>query len=110
MKRATARSAVEQAALEAREAGGRYDRYRKLVSVGNGKLESARIVAEKANHKATRAQLDLISATRQTDRLQIIESQRKWLDAVDVLSGRAGALRILRMEEHVSRLKAEANL
>jgi hypothetical protein len=106
----TAKAAAEQASLEAREVGRRHERYAALEAASNSLVESARIAARKAAFTATKARLDLITALRQADRLEIIEAQRKWLDAVDALSGRAGALKILRMEERVSRLKAEVEL
>jgi len=107
---ATAEAKLKQQDLEAEEVRSRYSRYENLPGMAKGMIDSARLKSEKADFEAAKANLDLIAARRQTDRLQIQEAQSEWLDAVDALSGRAGALKILRMEEHVSRLKAEVEL
>jgi len=110
VKAARAKAGAEQASLELREAEGRYERYAALETANNSQLESTRIASEKAACDATKARLDLVAAMRQADRLEVSEARREWLDAVDALSERAEALRILRIEENVSRMKADANL
>lgn len=110
IKAAKAKAAAEQASLELREAEGQQERYAALETASKSYVESARIAAGKAACNATKARLDLVVALRQANRLEVSEARRGWLDAVDALSERAEALTILRLEESVSRMSAEAGL
>ena len=107
---ARARAQRQQTALEAELKAERLARLRAMTGVGKAQVEAAKVAAQTAALRLRRAQLDQITALRREDWLAVNAARRSWLDAVDALSLREAALRILRKEEQVTRMASQLTL
>ena len=104
---ATARSSAGQAELEAKHRSESYRLYRDSGKLRAAEVETARVLAARAEAAQQRAHIDQVAAMHQSDWLAVSDAHGVWLDTVDALSLREIALRIVRKEEKVSRMKSE---
>ena len=74
------------------------------------RLKPAEYEAELAELEALRKRVALIAATRKLDWVATIAARAEWLDSVDALGLREGAMLLARQEEQVARMKARLEL
>ena len=95
------------------QASYKVDRFQLLQKLGmDWKVKIAPASHGSALSQAQRQKkyLEYVTALRSRDWVALIEARAEWMDAVEGLGLREGAMKLARLEEHVARMKARLKL